>query len=139
MHIWVHKKLNIHHVYVITISLLPRIAHFPGVHAAHLITFRDRPDPPGGGGALTYGSDDDVRDTAPKVGVFRCRLNKEKRGSFSEGKRKTGGSFGEDYKKGGLLANKDQFQNFSGHPEISVIFTMFTMIWSNFFENLTHV
>ena len=37
-------------------------------------------------------------------GLPVTRLNKEKRGSFSEDKRKIGGSFGEDYKKEGFFS-----------------------------------
>ena len=44
-----------------------------------------------GGGALTYGSDRDVRTRPPKEGSFGDRLNKEKKVSFSEDL----GSFGE--------------------------------------------
>ena len=54
-------------------------------------------------GALTYGSDGDVRTRPQKQGSFGDRLNKEKRGSFSEDKRKIGGHLVRTIKKEGVF------------------------------------
>ena len=57
-------------------------------------------EPPG---ALTYGSDGDVRTRPQKQGSFGDRLNKEKRGYFSEDKRKIGGHLVRTIKKEGVF------------------------------------
>ena len=69
-----------------------------------------------GGGALTHRKVTGMCGQDPRVGSFGDRLNKEKMESFSEDKRKIGGSFGEDYKKeDGLSVKPSFFRKKGGH------------------------
>ena len=65
-------------------------------------------------GALTYGSDGDVRTRPPKHGSFGDRLNKEKRGSFSEDKRKIGGHLVRTIKKKGSFSEESSLEKKRG-------------------------